>query len=179
MLKTIGIVILVIVVASGAYFVGKNGFSFSLNKVTLPSPTPIVTTMPTQQTIAPQAATSTVSTTQNDQQDLVAAIKLGLVAEHGQDAANDTISVSIIEGLYAKGMANSTGGGGIWFAAKTSGNWKLIWDGNGIIDCGVLTSYPNFPTSLIPSCFDTTSNKLLTRSPRKAGARIDATASIC
>lgn len=94
---------------------------------------------------------------------LISGVKAGLIAEHGQDAANMTITISKVEGDYAKGMASEQGGGGIWFAAKAGGVWKLVWDGNGIIMCTDIAPYPAFPKDLVPDCWDTVTDKLITR----------------
>lgn len=94
---------------------------------------------------------------------IVSAVRAGLVIEHGQDAASMNISVSKIEGGYAQGGATASGGGGAWFAAKVNGNWVLVWDGNGQINCSNLTRYPNFPTDMIPECWNETTRKLVTR----------------
>lgn len=99
----------------------------------------------------------------NDNQILIDAVRAGLIAEHGADAGSMNITVSTVEGNFAKGMANAQGGGGIWFAAKVGGTWKLVWDGNGIILCSDITAYPTFPKDLIPSCWDNASSKLITR----------------
>jgi hypothetical protein len=77
-----------------------------------------------------------------------------------------TISISQLSGGYAKGLVNSVTpgpGGGLWFAAKVNGTWKLVWDGNGIITCDNLTPFPDFPSSLIPQCFATSFGKMVTR----------------
>ena len=94
---------------------------------------------------------------------LIAAIKAALIAKHGPDAGLLNITVSKIVGDYAQGGASSQGGGGMWFAAKVGGVWKLVWDGNGIIECTDVAPYPNFPNTMIPECFDKAANKLVTR----------------
>ncbi|HUC95153.1 MAG TPA: hypothetical protein VMR19_04100 [Candidatus Saccharimonadales bacterium] len=94
---------------------------------------------------------------------IVNAVKAALVAEHGQDAASLNVTVSKIEGDYAKGSASAQAGGGMWFAAKVNGIWKLVWDGNGQINCSDIAPYPAFPTDMIPECWDTTTNKVITR----------------
>jgi hypothetical protein len=81
-------------------------------------------------------------------------IKKYIALKHKSDESALAISVSKVEGNYAKGTANDEGGGGMWFAAKEDGVWKLVWDGNGIIECSTFDLYPQFPTSLVPSCFD-------------------------
>jgi hypothetical protein len=91
-------------------------------------------------------------------------IKEALVAKHGSGANSLTVTVSKIEGNYSKGGAAVLGeGGGMWFGAKVDGQWKLVWDGNGIITCSDLTDYPNYPATFIPECYNTTTDKLVKR----------------
>jgi hypothetical protein len=91
-------------------------------------------------------------------------IKKAIVAKHGPNANGLTISVSKIQGDYAQGGASEPGvGGGMWFAAKVDGSWTLVWDGNGVILCKDLISYPNFPNSMIPECFNDATNKTVVR----------------
>lgn len=75
-----------------------------------------------------------------------------------------TVAVSSEVGNYAKGTYNEpAGGGGVWFAAKTSNGWELASAGNGIVSCDAANRY-NFPKDLIPQCLDTQNgNQLLTR----------------
>ena len=94
---------------------------------------------------------------------LIAAVKAALVAEHGQDAGLLNITVAKMEGEYASGGAAASGGGGMWFAAKVNGVWKLVWDGNGQINCSDITPYPEFPNDMIPECWDTTTLKIVNR----------------
>lgn len=112
-------------------------------------------------TVRQNAPTS--APTVDETQTLIAVIKQALVAKHGSTANELTITVSKIEGDFAKGMTSASGGGGIWFAAKTNGVWKLVWDGNGQINCSDLTPYPGFPNTLIPDCYDTTTGQVVTR----------------
>lgn len=91
-------------------------------------------------------------------------IKKALVEKHGQNAEKLTVSVSKTDGTYAQGGASQEGmGGGMWFAAKVNEEWKLVWDGNGIIECNSVTNYPNFPTTMIPECFDTSTQEMVKR----------------
>lgn len=86
-----------------------------------------------------------------------------LVAKHGSGAKELTISVSKIIGDYSQGGASSSGGGGMWFAAKVNNEWKLVWDGNGVITCPDLIAYPNFPREMIAECYDPKLNKMVVR----------------
>lgn len=44
-----------------------------------------------------------------------------------------------------------TGGGGIFLAAKVNSEWKLVFDGNGQIECKIVKQY-NFPSNMISDC---------------------------
>lgn len=91
-------------------------------------------------------------------------IKLALVAEHGPNAENLDITVSKISGAYAQGGASEPGvGGGMWFAAKVGESWKLVWDGNGIITCDDLKDYSDYPSTMIPECYDESSQDMVKR----------------
>jgi hypothetical protein len=94
---------------------------------------------------------------------LIAAIKQALVAKHGNSANGLNITVSKIVGNYAKGGASEQGGGGMWFAAKINGKWNLVWDGNGIIECKDIATYPSFPASIVPECYDSSTNQMVKR----------------
>lgn len=79
---------------------------------------------------------------------------------------NLVITISSNDGTYAKGGVtekNAEAGGGFWFAKKVSGKWEIVADGNGIILCSSLTAYPDYPKSLIPSCYDKTKDTIVTR----------------
>lgn len=111
-------------------------------------------------------ATSTPSPTvlADDTETIKTQIKAALVAKHGQNANNLRITISDIQGNYAKGGASEPGmGGGMWFAANVFGKWQLVWDGNGIITCNDLLSYPDLPNSMVPECFDSESGNMLER----------------
>lgn len=91
-------------------------------------------------------------------------IKKALIAKHGEQVNDLTISVSKIEGNYAQGGASAVGlGGGMWFAAKVGESWELVWDGNGVVQCDSLKNYPGFPVSFIPECFDAPKGEMVKR----------------
>lgn len=76
------------------------------------------------------------------------------------------VEVSKIIGGYASGgvrPAEGEIGGAMWLAAKTSGDWVLVWDGNGTISCAALAPYPEFPSSLAPQCWNESSQKIINR----------------
>lgn len=149
---------LILLTGLAVYYFTKNASPRPLDTVSLPNPsvTPKVS-------LGNKIETPTPLTGQSDEDVLKNSVMVGLKEKHGQVAANLNLSVTSIDGDYAKGMANETGGGGLWFAAKVGGVWELVWDGNGIIECSSLASYPDFPSSLIPQCFDTATEQMKTR----------------
>ena len=107
--------------------------------------------------------TATVTPPMDELSIIKAAIKKAIVAKHGESANELNISVSKIVGRFSQGGASGEGGGGMWFAAKVGDEWKLVWDGNGVILCDDLKNYPDFPASLIPECYDQKADKLISR----------------
>jgi hypothetical protein len=143
------IVILAIVLAGiGGFLMGQKN---NQQKNEIPSQNVQITSAPTQNT---SIETSTPIPTIDEESVLKQAIKNGLIAKHGNQAGSMTITVSKIKGDYASGGATEQGGGGMWFAAKVNGEWKLVWDGNGTISCSIFTTYPDYPTDMIPECWD-------------------------
>lgn len=161
-MKYIAGVVLGIVVTLG---VGYALVKTNLIQKVLPTAQPITitTTIGNNSASPAPAATAAPSPTPNEEDFLKAAVKAALVAKRGQDASSLNISVTKVEGSYASGMASSTGGGGLWYAAKINGNWNLVWDGNGTISCSDLTPYPNFPTSMISQCWNSVSQTIVNR----------------
>lgn len=156
-MKVFIIILFVLLVGVGGFYVGQN---YKLVPTAKDTPA-LITQMPTP-TQEPQMVT-TVAPTIDETATLIAAMKVAIVAKRGADAASLTYTVSKIEGNYAQGAASSGAGGGMWFAAKVNGTWNLVWDGNGTILCSDLTNYPNFPTDMIPECYDMATQKNIVR----------------
>ena len=53
-------------------------------------------------------------------------------------------------------------GGGMFYAAKVGGEWKIAWDGNGTVTCDDIEPY-NFPVSMITECWDEASMSMVAR----------------
>lgn len=150
---TVFVTAVIVFLGATVYYKGWPNFS-------KPSGVSVVST----EEASPAATVPVVSPSPTDETEvIIAAVKKGLIAEHGQAAAAMTITVSKVEGEYAKGMASEEGGGGLWFAAKLNGVWTLVWDGNGIVDCASVSPFPEFPTSMIPECLASSSGKMITR----------------
>lgn len=143
------------------------GYYFSTGKL-IPTKTTVTTTISVTETATPSsssAPTATVTTTPtpDDKAALLVAIKASEVARYGADANLSEYTVTKIEGNYAKGQVSASGGGAQWFAAKVNGVWKIVFVGNGSVQCSDLTNYPNFPNSMIPECWDDANQKLVVR----------------
>lgn len=149
-----GIIIILLAASAAAYYFGGK-YSVSVS----PRPLQDIVPVTTEGTTPTQTVLTTVTPSLDAQKALITDVLDGLVAKHGPDARNMTITVTLIDGDYAKGTANATGGGGIWFAKKTGNAWSLVWDGNGIITCDAIPK--DFPNTIITQCFDGTN--LVTR----------------
>jgi phenylpyruvate tautomerase PptA (4-oxalocrotonate tautomerase family) len=90
----------------------------------------------------------------SDNGQIVDGVSQALQDKNGWDPKTVNVTLEkVVEGKYATGAVKEvSGGGGVWFAALISGEWRIVWDGNGIIDCASLESYSDYPVSLIPSC---------------------------
>jgi hypothetical protein len=152
--KIVLILIILGAVAYGSFYLGSKNAQLPLGNQSTVSPTSAST--PTVETI-------TVAPTVDENTNIITAVRNGLIAEHGQNAASLKITVSKIQGDYALGGASEQGGGGMWLAAKVAGAWKLVWDGNGTIQCSNLAPYSNFPKDMAPECWDNISSKLIKR----------------
>lgn len=133
----------VIAVAAGAYFMGKAPAKAPVAPTPLPA---------AEATVAPSAMPSTASPTAAASDSEL--ITKALYEKNQWPEGSVTVSVTSNDGTYAKGMAGGQGGGGLFFAEKKAGAWKIVYDGNGIIPCDNLKDYPDFPKTLIPTCFD-------------------------
>lgn len=92
-------------------------------------------------------------------------VMAGLLAtKHSRDAAEANLTVEEDTGTHAKGLVIFDGdiGGGWWLAAKADDKWVLVADGNGTVMCSDIDPY-NFPTTMVPECWDETTQTLITR----------------
>lgn len=138
----------------GAYRYGKE----SKNQTGLSS-VPSITQVPPSPTF--QTASPSISQTQSLTDDEL--IIQALYKKNNWPANTVNIKVKTNDGKYASGSVNSQGGGGLFFAVKANGIWEIIADGNGIIPCGNVMKYPDFPKNIIPECWDTETNQLMKR----------------
>jgi hypothetical protein len=152
--KIILVLIVLGLVGYGAYYLGIRSNKNQTQVANQTTTTSVSTPTETIETQAPA---------QDETATIISDVRKGLITEHGQNAASLNITVSKIEGDYAQGAASEQGGGGMWFAAKVNGVWKLVWDGNGTIQCSNVAPYPNFPTSMIPQCWNDSDQSIVKR----------------
>ncbi len=103
---------------------------------------------------------------EGEEEILEEAMKTAITDKRGGDPDDLEITVDEIDGDYASGGAVTVGavaGGGMWFAAKVDGQWELVWDGNGTIMCSDLEDYPNFPSRMIPECYNEDTEEVVAR----------------
>jgi len=87
-------------------------------------------------------------------------IKTALINK-GLNLTGMKLTISKDTGKYAQGglsPINMDAGGGYVFAAKVNGDWKIVADGNGQINCEWLVPYPDFPSNMIPECVGSNGN---------------------
>lgn len=130
------IVVLLIAVGFGAYFLGKSGVSI---KVSVPTATP-----------TPSGTLSSPTPKVGDETSL---IKAAILKRLGTDESQVNVTVSKIEGDYAKGSVGGSGGGGYFIAAKKAGEWLIVYDGQANPSCAQIAPY-NFPIDMVPECLN-------------------------
>lgn len=151
----LGILTVVIIggLVGGAYYFGKQ--STKSGQTPTPAPTAASLSSAPEITTAPSPTVAALSDEEM--------IRAALYKKNSWPEGSVNVVVTKNDGTYAKGTANSQGGGGLFFAVKRAGEWKIVADGNGIIPCDSLKDYPDYPNSLIPECYDTVKGELVKR----------------
>jgi hypothetical protein len=93
-------------------------------------------------------------------------IKAALEEKHGLKPGEIAVVMDESDGKYATGSVGSVKpgpGGGMWFATKIDGEWKIVWDGNGAVMCSDLIGFEDFPTRLISECYDGSTGTMIER----------------
>jgi len=75
------------------------------------------------------------------------ALKSALAAHLGRDVNSLAISISQLTDTYARGGVDN----GYFLAAKVNGQWQIVADGQGALDCQLIAQY-GFPASMVPEC---------------------------
>lgn len=146
------ILILLAVALGGLGFLGWQYWQLS-QKVQVPEPAPA-------SEITPTANPTPTTATKGD----LELITEAMAARHSKSVSEVNLTMNQNTGTHAGGSVSFSGemGGGWWFAAKTESGWVIAADGNGTVPCADIEPY-NFPTLLIPECWNETTSTLITR----------------
>lgn len=132
----------------------------STSSTTITSPT--ATTNKAKTTTATAETTSTIepAATVSDE-DL---ITKALSEKFSEDVSNLTVTINKKDNVAAVGnvSVNDEMSGGWFVAVKDGQSWKIIDDGNGVMECAVLDEY-NVPSSIVGECYDIASEQSVTR----------------
>jgi hypothetical protein len=154
-----------VVIISGGLAYGAYQFGRQSNRKEIPTPVVNQPVSPavsqSEKTIPTPTLTPTPTITSANDSEL---IRQALFKKHNwPDDTQITISVKTNDSQYASGSITAQGGGGLFFAAKVNGTWQIVSDGNGVTMCSDLAPYPDFPKTLLPECWDQTTNKTVIR----------------
>jgi len=166
---TLKVVLITIISIVFVVAVGYMGYVLGIKKTesTQTTSTPVATTNIVTKTSS--SATATISsvpesspTTSVSDENL---IKQAVYDKLGTSESDIKVEIEKIEGDYAKGYSHSAkeeAGGGFFIAVKKSGTWKVIADGNGVIECSVIEKY-NVPSTIVGECYDSSTGESKTR----------------
>ena len=161
------ILIGLILIGGAAYF----GYQYSQSKnqeqeVSKNTPTkqPTKKAEPTQAKLTITADEEPTDIPPEDTSTSIDAIRQAMAGKYGKDVSEVNLTVDQIETSYASGSVNFEGemGGGWFLASEVGGTWIIVADGNGRIMCAAIEPY-DFPVSMVPECWDETTNELIYR----------------
>jgi hypothetical protein len=135
--------ILMIAIGGLAYYLGSSKIiSFNLPKETItPTPSPLLDLE------APIATPSTVS----DEK----LIKEALYRKFNLDETRLLVTINQLTASHAKGLVKEVEAisGGYFIAAKTTGGWVIVYDGQAHPTCAQIEPY-NFPKEMVDQCLN-------------------------
>ena len=82
-------------------------------------------------------------------------ITAALAGKYNKPVEDAEVTIEENTGTHAKGGVRFAGeiSGGWWLAYHDEDGWQIVADGNGTVMCADIEGY-NFPTSLVPECWD-------------------------
>lgn len=95
---------------------------------------------------------------------VIETLVLLLAQKHKKKIEDIKVIISKREGNYIVGGVSFSDevSGGMLFAAKTNGAWKIVYDGNGVCSCSAL-SIVDFPKTLVKECLDDNTSEVVAR----------------
>lgn len=150
--------ILVAVVSGGAVYLWQENNDNNESESTASSQ------IDTEQENENDTTTSEAQPVQEPQVTNEQAITEAMAAKYSKTTSETDLSINMIDENHASGVVIFEGevAGGWWLAAKQNGNWIIVADGNGTVMCSDIDAY-NFPTDMVPECWDETTETLITR----------------
>lgn len=148
----IGTVLLILAIIGGVFLF------WSVKSKTPPvEPTP---TPPSEVTPIP---TPTPTQEEEEKSDLEQ-IREAFAEKYNKPISEVVVNISENTGTYASGGVRFTGeiSGAMWLAYNDGEKWLIVFDGQGTIPCSAVDPY-NFPTDMVPECWDETTEVLYTR----------------
>lgn len=153
-LLLIGIILLIVAIAGGGYL----WWSVKL-RAPLPTPTPTLIASPT--------VTPTPEQTPIEEKEIksdLEQIREVFAEKYSKPLDEVIVNISENTGTHATGGVSFAGemGGAMWLAYNDGEKWILVHDGHGTIPCSAVDPY-NFPTDMVPECWDEATSTLITR----------------
>lgn len=142
--------------------VGGLAFWFYQQKISPPLIDSVVELKPTSNSTPIPTVMPTVITTPGISDEQL--IKQALADRHSKTVGETEMSINHNTGTHAQGVVRFTGeiSGAWWLAYNDGSGWLIVDAGNGTISCAVIAPY-NFPTSLVPECYDEATSTLIVR----------------
>lgn len=152
-------VLLIIIFSAGAYLYGSGRLTIA----PISTPKPMFqeeTSLPTTTTTPDPTPSVTPASQISDEEQ----IHQAMATKHNKSVVDTDISINEISANHASGVVKFAGeiSGGWFLAAKTTGDWQIVADGNGTVMCGDIDPF-NFPTTMAPECWDDSTQTLITR----------------
>ncbi len=124
-------------------------------------PTPEPTPVATPEVIPSPTPEETPAVEEESKSDLEQ-IKEAFAEKYNKPLADITATIDQNTGTYANGGVKFAGeiGGAWWLAYNDGSGWIIVADGNGSVMCADIEGY-NFPTSMVPECWDEATNTLI------------------
>lgn len=90
--------------------------------------------------------------------DLAQTIREILAAKYGRPLSEVSVNITKSSGTHAAGGVlfgqGKQGPGGAFLAVKIDGQWKVVYDGNGSVDCDLLKQTYHFPQNILAGYCD-------------------------
>lgn len=153
-----GVILIAAVVVGSAFLV----VSMRSGATPEPSPSPTIIGSPIPSPVPSPSPipTAPVEETKTDLEQ----IKEVFAAKYSKEMEEITATIDENTSTHANGGVKFEGeiGGAWWLAYYDGTGWIIVADGNGSVMCDDIEGY-DFPTSMVPECWDENTNQLVVR----------------